>query len=210
MTIRMTTRFALAAVLLLAAAHTPAGSDAHEERATALFAGGCFWCVEEAFSKVEGVHEHVSGFAGGHVENPAYEEVVEGGTGHHEVVQVIYDPSVVSYEELLHVFWRNIDPLDAGGQFCDRGEPYQSAIFVASEAEREAATASRDAIDNSGRFDEPIVTAIREAAPFYPAEEFHQNYFEKRPLRYRFYVTACGRYNRLDDLWGEEARPGSG
>lgn len=202
-------RVSIAALLLLSlsVAGVPAWSQSDGDQATAIFAGGCFWCVEEAFSKIEGVSGHESGFAGGHVEHPGYDEVVAGGTGHHEAVKVTYDPDVVSYEQLLYVFWRNIDPLDAGGQFCDRGEPYQSAIFVSHDAEREAAEASLAELEASGRFDDPIATRILARGSFYSAEAYHQGYFKKRPLRYRFYVSRCGRYSRLSALWGDEARP---
>lgn len=179
-----------------------------DERATALFAGGCFWCVEEAFDAVDGVVATTSGFAGGDVENPSYEQVVAGGTGHYESVLVEYDPSRVSYEELLYVFWRNVDPLDGGGQFCDRGDHYRAAIFAGTEDEYRAARASKEELEQSGRFEKPIATEILQRTTFYAAEEYHQNYYQKNPLRYRFYVTTCGRYARLDRVWGDEARPG--
>ena len=196
-------------VLLLACMLVPTNGFADdEERATALFAGGCFWCVEEAFDAVDGVVATTSGFAGGHVENPSYEQVVAGGTGHYESVLVEYDPSQVSYEELLYVFWRNVDPLDGSGQFCDRGDHYRAAIFAGSEDEYRAARESKEELEQSGRFDDPIATEILERTTFYAAEEYHQNYYQKNPLRYRFYVTSCRRYARLDQVWGDEARPG--
>lgn len=196
-------------VLLLACLLVPAtGFADDEQRATALFAGGCFWCVEEAFDAVEGVVATTSGFAGGHVENPSYERVTAGDTGHYESVLVAYDPSRVSYEELLFVFWRNVDPLDGGGQFCDRGDPYRAAIFVGGEDEYRAALASKAELEQSGRFEEPIATEILDRTTFYPAEEYHQNYYQKNPLRYRYYVTSCRRYARLNQVWGDEARPG--
>lgn len=194
-------------VLLLACAFVPANGFADEdERATALFAGGCFWCVEEAFDAVDGVVATTSGFAGGHVENPSYERVVAGNTGHYESVLVEYDPTQVSYDELLYVFWRNVDPLDGGGQFCDRGDHYRAAIFAGSEDEHRAARASKEELEESGRFEAPIATEILDRSTFYPAEEYHQNYYQKNPLRYRFYVTSCRRYARLDQVWGDEAR----
>ena len=197
-------------VLLLTCMLVPAaGSADDEERATALFAGGCFWCVEEAFDAVDGVVATTSGFAGGHVENPSYDQVVAGGTGHYESVLVEYDSTQVSYEELLYVFWRNVDPLDGGGQFCDRGDHYRAAIFAGNDEEYRAARESREELEQSGRFEEPIATEILERSTFYPAEEYHQNYYQKNPLRYRFYVTACRRYSRLDQVWGDEARPGN-
>lgn len=196
---------ALPLLVLLVSPQAPGADDDH---ATALFAGGCFWCVEEAFDAVDGVVETTSGFAGGHLDDPTYGDVVEGDTGHYETVRVVYDPEQVAYEELLHAYWRNIDPLDAGGQFCDRGEPYRAAIFVGDESERRAAEASKAELVESGRFDDPVVTEILDRDTFHAADEYHQDYYQKRPLRYRFYVTACGRYDRLEEVWGDEARPG--
>ena len=202
---------ALAAALALAGLLS-AGSlaAAEDETETAVFAGGCFWCVEQAFEPIDGVVDHTAGFAGGDLEDPTYDEVTGGGTGHIESVRIEYDPDTVTYERLLEVFWRNVDPLDPGGQFCDRGESYTTAIFAANADQREAAEASREALAESGRFDQPIATAIRDLDTFYAAEEYHQDYFEKRPLRYKFYVSSCGRYGRLEELWGDEARPGQG
>ena len=178
---------------------------ARADKAVATFAGGCFWCMEPPYDKLDGVESTVSGYMGGHVENPTYEQVVRGGTGHAEVVQVSYDPEVVSYEELLKVFWRNIDPLDAGGQFCDRGNSYRSEIFYHTQAQKRAAEASGKRLEESGRFDQPIATAITEAGEFYPAETYHQNYYQENPLRYKFYRWNCGRDQRLEELWGEQA-----
>lgn len=192
-------------VLLLAPATGLTDSD---KRATALFAGGCFWCVEEAFDAIEGVVATTSGFAGGHVENPSYDRVVAGGTGHYEVVLVEYNPEQVSYDELLYAFWRNVDPLDGGGQFCDRGDHYRAAIFAGNEEEHRLALKSKAELEQSGRFDQPIATEILDRSTFYPAEDYHQNYYQKNPLRYRYYVTRCGRYARLNQVWGDEARPG--
>ena len=143
------------------------------------------------------------GYSGGNVEEPSYDQVTGGGTGHLEVMRVEYDPETVSYEQLLDVFWKNVDPLDDGGQFCDRGYHYTTAIFVASEAQRKAAERSKQALVESGQFDEEIVTPIRDAEPFYLAEEYHQDYYQKRPVRYRFYRSSCGRDDRLDELWGD-------
>ncbi|TVP78688.1 peptide-methionine (S)-S-oxide reductase MsrA [Thioalkalivibrio sp.] len=199
--------FTLALPLLAILASAGAFAD-DDDRATALFAGGCFWCVEKAFDQVDGVVATTSGFTGGHVEYPSYEQVVAGDTGHYESVLVEYDPAQVSYEELLYAFWRNIDPLDGGGQFCDRGSPYRAAIFAGSEEEYRAAAASKEELARSDRFDEPIATEILDRDTFYAAEEYHQNYYQKNPLRYRFYVTTCRRYARLDQIWGDEARPG--
>jgi peptide-methionine (S)-S-oxide reductase len=196
-------------VLLLASMLVPAsGFSDDEQPGTALFAGGCFWCVEEAFDAVEGVIATTSGYAGGHVENPSYEQVVAGGTGHYESVLVEYDPARVSYEELLYVFWRNVDPLDGGGQFCDRGDSYKAAIFAGGEDQHREARASKKELEQSERFAEPIATEILDRTTFYPAEEYHQNYYQKHPLRYWYYVTTCRRYARLDQVWGDEARPG--
>ena len=172
------------------------------ENATAVFAGGCFWCMQPPYDEVEGVLGTEVGFTGGHVENPSYDQVVSGGTGHFEVVRVEYDPETVRYEELLEIFWVNIDPLDDGGQFCDRGAHYRAAIFVANETERALAEASKQSV--AQRFDEPVVTEILDAQPFYLAEEYHQDYYQKRPIRYGFYRRSCGRDARLDELWGDK------
>ncbi|PMR69901.1 peptide-methionine (S)-S-oxide reductase MsrA [Halomonas heilongjiangensis] len=176
---------------------------AEEQTATAVFAGGCFWCVEEAFDPVEGVLSTTSGFSGGHVENPTYNQVVAGGTGHTEVVEVEYDPEVVDYEALLHVFWRNIDPFAVDRQFCDAGASYRSAVFPMNDEERALAEASREAL--ADRFGREIATEINDFEAFYPAEEYHQDYYRKNPVRYRFYKAACRREERLDEIWGEEA-----
>lgn len=170
----------------------------------AVFAGGCFWCVEEAFDKHEGVVSATSGFSGGHVENPSYRQVTSGGTGHLEVVQVEYDPSIISFDELLYVFWRNVDPFDEDGQFCDRGEIYTTAIFYVTEEQRREAENAK--IELEQRFDRSLATDIRPFEAFYPAEEYHQDYYNKNPIRYQFYRTICGRYARLDEIWGNEAR----
>ncbi len=192
---------ALAAMMLASAVV----ADEAEELARATFAGGCFWCMEPPYDKLDGVVETISGFSGGHVSNPSYDEVVRGGTGHLEVVQVVYDPAVVSYEQLLYVFWRNIDPFQADGQFCDRGSIYRSAIFVHDEDQRQAALASLDEVTLLGLADEPIDTRILTFEAFYPAEEYHQGYYLKNPVRYRYYRWRCGRDQRLEALWGSEA-----
>ena len=166
---------------------------------TAVFAGGCFWCVEAAFEGIPGISTVVSGYSGGSVPNPGYERVSAGGTGHAEVVQVSYDPRTISYAALLEIFWRNVDPFDAGGQFCDRGDSYRSEIFVASAEERQLAEASKSALVK--RFGKPIATQITAAAPFYAAEEYHQDYHVKNPLRYKFYRAGCGRDARLAAVW---------
>ena len=169
--------------------------------ATAVFAGGCFWCMEPPYDKTEGVLATISGYAGGRTENPSYREVSSGTTGHLEVLQVEYDPSKVSYEELLEIFWRNIDPHDPRGQFCDKGEQYTSAIFVQNEDERKAAEASKS--DAEAKLSQPVVTRILPAAKFYPAEEYHQDYYKKNPVRYKFYRWNCGRDQRLKQIWVE-------
>ncbi len=176
-----------------------------ENATTAVFAGGCFWCMEEAYEKVIGVIDAVSGYAGGTEVDPTYYDVASGTTGHAEVVQVIYDPELVTYDDLLNIFWRNIDLLDAGGQFCDRGSSYRTGVFYVTEEERVSAEASRRELEASGRFSLPIVTEITPLDVFYPAEGYHQNYYKTDPIRYQFYKTACGRVRRLEQLWGEEA-----
>lgn len=188
----------LVAVMPMAMAQTT--STPKTEVAT--FAGGCFWCVESDFDKVEGVLSTVSGFMGGKTENPTYKQVSAGGTGHAEVVQITYDPAKVSYQRLLDVYWRTVDPLDAGGQFCDRGDEYRTEIFTHTPEQQNLAAASKAALDASGRFDRKIATAITAASQFTAAEDYHQDYYKKNALQYRFYVTGCGRYARLDQLWG--------
>ncbi|TFH86401.1 peptide-methionine (S)-S-oxide reductase [Billgrantia azerbaijanica] len=198
----MTATSRLLLTLLPLALATPLVADTGQT-ARAVFAGGCFWCVEQAFDKVEGVVATTSGFSGGHVKNPSYEQVTAGGTGHAEVVEVEYDPERVDYEALLHVFWRNIDPFAEGRQFCDVGESYRSAIFVLDEEQRALAEASRDAL--AQRFEREITTEINDFEAFYPAEEYHQDYYRKNPVRYNFYKAACGRKQRLEEVWGDEA-----
>jgi peptide-methionine (S)-S-oxide reductase len=175
--------------------------------AIATFAGGCFWCVEEAFEKVPGVISVVSGYTGGTVPNPTYELVSKETTGHAEAVRVSYDPAKVSYAQLVDWFWRNIDPTQAGGQFCDFGSSYRSAIFVHDDAQRKLAETTRQALQASGRFKEPVVTEIAPAGPFYEAEDYHQDYYKKNVNRYRFYKFACGRAQRLEQLWGKATPP---
>jgi methionine-S-sulfoxide reductase len=189
-----------AAVALLLLSTSPAGT-AQPKLARATFAGGCFWCMEPPFDKLEGVVSTTSGYTGGQVENPSYEQVSDGGTGHLESVQVLYDPAKISYEKLLEVFWMNVDPTDAGGQFCDRGEQYQTAIFFHDEEQRRLAEESKQKLIDSGRLQKPIVTPVRPATPFYPAEEYHQDYYKKNPIRYKFYRSGCGRDRVLEKLW---------
>lgn len=174
------------------------------EPAIATFAGGCFWCMEPPFDALDGVLSTVSGYTGGDQPNPSYQEVSAGTTGHLEAVRIQYDPARIGYEDLLAVFWRNIDPTDGSGQFCDKGEQYQAAIFVHDADQRHAAEASLEALRNDAPFAEPIVTEIRTAAAFYPAEDYHQDYYRKNPLRYKFYRRLCGRDQRLEELWGTD------
>lgn len=185
---------------LSAQSSDPAAVTVDQPLATATFAGGCFWCMEKPFDDLEGVVSTTSGYTGGTVENPSYEQVSAGGTGHVEAMQVRYDPTKLSYDDLLAVFWPNIDPLDDRGQFCDKGSQYRAKIFVQTEAERQRAEASKQAL--ADRFAQPIVTAIEPAQPFYAAEAYHQDYYLKHPVRYNFYRTACGRDKRLTEVWG--------
>ncbi len=175
---------------------------------TAVFAGGCFWCTEADFAKVPGVEKVVSGYTGGTKANPTYEEVCSGKTGHVEAVQVFYDPARIDYRQLLEVFWRHIDPTDGGGQFVDRGSQYRSVIFYADEAQRRAAEDSRKALNGSGRFSRPVATEILPAAPFYAAEDYHQDYARRNPVRYGYYRQGSGRDRFLNKVWGDEG-PGS-
>ena len=200
----------LAALMLVAgvsaaAAQTASGPKTAAATETATFAGGCFWCVESDFDKVDGVLDAVSGYMGGKLEKPTYKQVSAGGTGHAEVVQITYDPGKVSYQRLLEVYWRTIDPLDAGGQFCDRGDPYRTAIFTHSAEQQRLAEASKAALDASGRFKQKIATGITPASAFTPAEDYHQDYYTKNPVQYRFYRFSCGRDGRVKELWGDEA-----
>ena len=203
---------AMALVMAMLLASTPFAARALSPTATpttteavATFAGGCFWCMEPPFEKLPGVRSVVSGYIGGHVANPTYKQVSAGGTGHAEAVEIRYDPTRISYEQLLYVFWRNIDPLVADRQFCDRGAQYRAAIFVHDDVQRAAAEASRRALETAGRFQQPIVTEIVVAGRFYPAEAEHQDYYKKNPLRYNYYRFNCGRDARLQELWGTEA-----
>ena len=168
----------------------------------ATFAGGCFWCTEEAFEKTPGVIGAVSGYMGGKTKNPTYEQVSTGNTGHTEVVEVLFDPAKVSYEKLLDVFWVNHDPTVKDRQFCDSGSQYRPEIFYHSDEQKKLAEASKAKWDKQKPFRQPLLTPITRAAEFYRAEEYHQDYYKKNALQYKFYVTGCGRYQRLDSLWG--------
>ena len=179
------------------------GTPAKPAAAKATFAGGCFWCMEEALDKVPGVIATVSGYMGGKKKNPTYEEVSTGATGHTEVVQIEYDPAKVSYAALLEVFWRNIDPTQKDAQFCDHGSQYRSGIFYHDDEQKRLAEASRLALQKSKPFKGEIVTEVTRATEFYPAEGYHQDYYQKNPARYKFYKTGCGREARLQQLWGK-------
>jgi len=186
-------------------AAAPSAAEVEPEPAVAVFAGGCFWCMEKPFDEIDGVVSTTSGYTGGHVADPSYEDVTRGDTGHVEAVRVVYEPERVGYERLLAVFWRNVDPFDDGGQFCDRGDSYRSAIFAADAEQRRAAAASRAEV--AERFERPVATRVLDPGPFYPAESYHQDYYRKNPLRYRFYRSRCGRDGRLEALWGEVHEP---
>ncbi len=179
------------------------GSVQAASSAKAYFAGGCFWCMEEAFEKVEGVTAVMSGYMGGTVPNPTYEQVSAGRTGHAESVEVVYDPARVSYQKLLEAFWHNVDPLTPNAQFCDHGTQYRSVIFYGNDDEKRLAEESKRAIEQSKRFNQPIVTELIAASAFYAAEEYHQDFYKKNPIRYKFYKHNCGRPQRLEDLWGK-------
>ena len=173
--------------------------------AKAVFAGGCFWCVESDFDKVDGVLSTTSGYTGGSVANPTYEQVSAKTTGHAEAVEVVYDPTKVSYEKLVEHFWRTIDPTTKDRQFCDVGSPYRTAIFAQDAAQLKAAVASRQALEQTKPFKDPIVTEVVLGGPFYPAEAYHQDYYKKNPVRYNYYRTSCGRDARVKQLWGAQA-----
>ncbi len=183
---------------------------------TATFAGGCFWCVESDFEKHNGVIEAIPGYTGGHKGNPTYEEVSSGLSGHLEAVQVRYDPKAISYDKLLDIFWKHVDPTDTGGQFVDRGSQYRTAIFFHDDQQRQAAESSKLALSNSGRFDKPIATEILPMKKFFPAEDHHQKYYKKNPIRYKFYRANSGRDQFLKKMWqktdignsiGDHSRP---
>jgi len=171
---------------------------------TATFAGGCFWCMEHPFDELNGVISTTSGYTGGHKLNPTYKEVSHGGTGHAEAVQIVYDPKRISYTELLDVFWHNVDPTDPRGQFCDKGDQYRSEIFYHDKKQHELAEQSKAALVKHKPFSGDVVTVIAPATVFYPAEDYHQDYYIKNPIRYKYYRYGCGRDKRLKELWGEK------
>ena len=201
----MKLKLVLAASLLATLFNTAA---ADRNTATATFAGGCFWCMEPPFDKLDGVISTTSGYTGGHQADPTYKQVSSGSTGHTEAVRIEYDPEKISYEQLLAVFWRNIDPTTPDRQFCDSGSQYRAGIFYHDDDQKAAAEESLKAIEQTKTFAEPVVTEITAAGTFYPAEAYHQDYYQKNPLRYKYYRFACGRDQRLEQLWGENTGTG--
>ena len=204
----ITTALALIAVTAVAAGNdsmTKPKEAVPEKQEVATFAGGCFWCMEAPFDKLPGVISVTVGYTGGHVKNPTYEQVSAGGTGHAESVQIVYDPGKISYEKLLDVFWHNIDPTVKNRQFCDIGSQYRSAIFYHTEEQKALARKSKETLEKTKPFKGPIVTEITPASEFYPAEEYHQHYYKKNPIRYKYYRYGCGRDQRLEQLWGKDA-----
>ncbi len=193
---------ALIATLLCLASF---GAADAQELAKATFAGGCFWCMEPPFDKLDGVVSTTSGYTAGHTENPTYEQVSAGRTGHTEAVEIVYDPRKITYARLLDVFWRNIDPLTANAQFCDKGSQYRAGIYWHDETQRRLAEESKDAV--AKRLQKPIVTEVAAASKFWPAEDYHQDYYKKNPIRYNLYRGACGRDQRLEVLWGKPPGP---
>jgi peptide-methionine (S)-S-oxide reductase len=192
-----------AAVFSLSAADDePTGTN--QETAIATFAGGCFWCMEGPFDKLTGVISTTSGYTGGHTQNPTYKQTSSGNTGHTEAVQIVYDPKQVGYEKLLDVFWHNIDPTTPDQQFCDRGSQYRSEIFYHDDQQKQLADASKSVLNKSKPFKQAIVTQITKASTFYAAEDYHQDYYKKNPVRYKYYRYGCGRDKRLEQLWGEQ------
>jgi len=198
----MLRKFVLLFALLLVPAMASAQQVGEKRVAVATFAGGCFWCMEPPFDKLPGVISTTSGYIGGRTANPTYRQVVEGDTGHAEAVQVAFDASKITYEKLPEMFWRNVDPHDAGGQFCDRGDSYRTGIFVHDETQLRLAQESKQAV--AAKLKKPVVTEIVLAPKFYPAEDYHQNYYVKNPVRYKIYRQNCGRDARLREVWGEE------
>lgn len=194
----------LIAVCLLLTYAQVVGASPNENREKAIFAGGCFWCMEPPFDKLKGVESTVSGYIGGSKINPTYEEVSAGKTGHIEAVEITFDPSKISYEDLLKVFWRQIEPTDDGGQFVDRGEQYTSAIFYLNETQKTIAEKSKTELQASGKFKTPIKTKIRQATKFYAAEDYHQDYYLKNTVRYKYYRYRSGRDEYLDKVWGKD------
>ena len=197
--------FTVSVAVTVLAQTPPAGGAVSPATAKAVFAGGCFWCVESDFDKVPGVLSTTSGYTGGRTLNPTYEQVSSNNTGHAEVVEIVFDPAKVSYAQLVEHFWRTIDPTTKDQQFCDRGSPYRSAIFAVNAEQLKVAQASKAALEKSKPFKEPVVTEVLLANTFYPAEDYHQDYYKKNPVRYKYYRTSCGRDARLQQLWGDKA-----
>ena len=195
-------KFMIATLLVLPLVVTQTSAGSMQQSEEAIFAGGCFWCMTAPFEKLNGVSEVLSGYTGGKGQNPTYEDYA--AKGHIEAVQVTYDPSKISYTELLDVFWRQIDPTDPGGQFCDRGPQYRSAIFYENDAQKQIAEKSKEALAKSGRYQKPIVTELIKASTFYKAEDYHQDYHKKNPIRYKFYRYNCGRDQYLEKIWGKD------
>ena len=191
-------------LILISCSVTTVNTIMSESYEKAYFAGGCFWCMEPPFEDLDGVIEATSGYMGGSVENPTYEEVTTGTTGHAEVVEILYDPEIVSYEELLEVFWRNIDPTALNYQFADVGTQYRTEIFTVGENQRKLAENSKVELESSGKFNKPIVTAITDAPEFYIAEEYHQDFYKKQSMRYQMYAQASGRKGYLEETWKED------
>jgi len=201
----MKSGFLIGALLMVVSSSgaSSAGRDLQPQLARAAFAGGCFWCMEHPFDVLPGVVSTTSGYIGGRTKNPTYEEVSAGESGHAEAVQVTYDPAKISYDTLLDVYWRNVDPLDSGGQFCDRGDQYRTAIFYGNEEEKRLAEASKQKV--GARLKKTVATEIVPATEYYAAEGYHQDYYRKNPVRYKFYRWNCGRDQRLKEIWGAEA-----
>ncbi|MGH8245223.1 MAG: peptide-methionine (S)-S-oxide reductase MsrA [Gammaproteobacteria bacterium] len=207
----MTNRFRLTLLLLLSCLNSihavaETGPSVPPGAKLATFAGGCFWCIEPPYDKLNGVLSTISGYTGGHKRDPSYEEVSSGVTGHVEAVQIVYDPAQVSYEKLLDVYWQNTDPTRNDGQFCDAGDQYRPVIFYHDEEQRLLAQLSKDELEKLKKLPAPILTEIAPAAAFYAAETYHQDYYAKNPVRYKLYRYGCGRDKRLDELWGKGAR----
>jgi len=200
----MRTKVALFLLFMLFLMRSNLSADTKFEKAT--FAGGCFWCIEYPFEKLEGVLEVISGYTGGHKDNPTYEEVSTGGTGHLEAIQIVYDPAKTTYEELLDVFWRQIDPTDPGGQFVDRGQQYSTAIFYHNDEQRKLAEKSKEELNKAGRYDKPVVTQILKASQFYKAEDYHQDYYKKSHTRYKSYRSNSGRDQYLEKIWEDKMK----
>ncbi len=191
-------------VISAIAADVSSSSNADKELETAIFAGGCFWCSESDFEKLDGVESVVSGYTGGEEVDPSYVEVASGRTGHTEGVEVTYDPEKISYSELVEFFWRTIDPTQVNGQFCDKGKQYRTAIYYRNDEEKNILEASLSELNKTKPFEDPIVTEIEAASTFYPAEEYHQDYYKRNSYRYKFYRWSCGRDQRIEELWGTQ------